>query len=272
MTATRGQTGARNIRFDLEYDGRGFHGFQWQPDRPTVEGAAKQALETLLQHEVTVYSCGRTDAGVHALQHTAHVFTDNAIPLRNFLRGLNSLLPPGVSAWHAMDMPAGWSARHDPIEREYRYTILNSPFRSALLAPFVLWSRDRLDAGAMAEAARHLAGEHDFSAFRSLHCDADHPVRRLDEATVVHKPPLITLRVRGTAFLRHQVRIMAGTLYEAGRGFIEPAAVRTILESRDRGNAGPTLAAHGLMLTAVRYREDPPDMEERRSMLDLFPF
>jgi len=246
----------RNIRLDLEYDGRNYRGWQWQPGLPTIEGIVKTAVETMVRHSIILYSSGRTDAGVHAEQHVAHFFSETALQPIQLMRGLNSLLPKDIVVYRALDMPKDWRARHDALEREYRYSFFRDIAPSVFWRAHALWIRDELDVEAMRAAAGCLVGKHDFSAFRSLHCDADNPVRTILEVSLMDNKPLLHLRVRGHAFLRHQVRTFAGTLLEVGRGKMSPESVQVVLESKDRSRAGPTLPAHGLTLAAVRYAGD----------------
>ncbi len=246
----------RNIRLDLEYNGQNYCGWQYQPQQPTIEAAVKNAVETMIRHPIVLYSSGRTDAGVHAEQHVAHFFSDTKIEPIHILGGLNSLLPDDIVVYHVMDMPLNWRARWDAVEREYRYTYYNDIAPTALYRDRTYWIRAKLNVENMRRAAQCLIGEHDFSAFRNIHCDANHPVRTIDELSLVEEPPLLRLRVRGNAFLRHQVRIIAGTLLWVGWGKIEPEAVKEILDSKNRDNAGETLAARGLTLVAVRYKDD----------------
>lgn len=247
----------RNIRLDLEYDGRNYHGWQCQPNRPTIEATLQRAVERVVNHSITIYSSGRTDAGVHAEQHVAHFHTPSRIGLDALPRALNSLLPNDIAVYRVFEMPMEWSARRHAIEREYRYTYFTDRSPSALWGGRVFWVRDSIDVDSMREAARYLIGRHDFSAFRSTHCDAENPIRTLLDAHLEQSGLFLHLHLRGHAFLRHQVRIIAGTLLEVGRGKRPPKEIRDILASRERERAGKTLAAHGLTLTAVRYREDP---------------
>ncbi|MBI1388746.1 MAG: tRNA pseudouridine(38-40) synthase TruA [bacterium] len=246
----------RNIRMDVEYDGANYRGWQSQPGEPTLEDAIREAVEKIVNHPVTLYSSGRTDAGVHAEQHVTHFRTDSDVPEYNLLRGVNSITPRDISIYRVMEMPLEWSARHDAVEREYAYRFYNDLVPSVFWRGRSYWVRDRIDVEAMREAARHLIGRHDFDAFRSLHCDAEHAVRTLHLIEFHEDFPLIRMRVVGDAFLRHQVRITAGTLLDVGVGKLRPDEVKTILESRDRGRAGITLPGCGLTLVAVRYTGD----------------
>lgn len=254
----------RNIRLDLEYDGRNYCGWQWQPNVPSLEATVKKAIETMVGHEITPYSSGRTDAGVHAEQHVVHFFSDTPRTAPQLLRGLNSLLPNDIVVYRVLDMPPDWSARHDAYEREYRYTIYYDVLPSALWREHAYWFGQYLDVEAMQRAARDFEGRHDFSAFRSLHCDAENPVRKIMECRLDSEPPFLHLRVRGHAFLRHQIRTIAGTLLYIGLGKIAPDGIPAIIESKNRRLAGPTLPAQGLTLVAVRYPSDEKQFQGLR--------
>jgi tRNA pseudouridine38-40 synthase len=254
----------RNIRLDLEYDGRNYCGWQWQPSVPTLEREMKRAIETIVGHEITVYSHGRTDAGVHAEQHVMHFYSTTKRTPLELLKGINALLPDDISVYRVFDVPEKWSARHDPFEREYRYTFYNDLVPSALWRHRTLWIRQPLDRAAMQRAAAVLVGRHDFSAFRSLHCDADSPVRLMKSVTLEAQPPFIHLRMCGHAFLRHQVRITAGTILEIGMQRMPAERMEEILLSKDREQAGPTLPGQALTLVAVRYEGDVERFQGQR--------
>ncbi len=262
----------RNIRLDLEYDGRNYYGWQWQPERPTIEKTVKEAIEKIIRHEIILYSSGRTDTGVHAEQHVAHFFSETRLEPLSLLRGINAVLPPDIVVYSVVDMPLAWRARRDALDREYRYTFFCQPAPSALFRDYTCWVRDELDAEAMRAAARFFVGKHDFSAFRSQQCDAEHAVREIYDMAVQKIPPFLHIRVRGTAFLRHQVRTIGGTLLEVGKGKLSADLIPEILASKDRRRAGPTLPARGLTLVAVRYAGDEErGIEAARATRFRFP-
>ncbi|MBZ0255259.1 tRNA pseudouridine(38-40) synthase TruA [bacterium] len=246
----------RNIRLDLEYDGTNYCGWQIQPDQPTLEQTIKTAVERIVNHPITLYSSGRTDSGVHAEQHVAHFRSETKLAHDRLLRGVNSLTPDDIAVYCVSDMPLEWSARHDVSQREYCYRIYNDPLPSVVWRKRSLWIRERLDTGAMREAAAILEGRHDFNAFRHLHCDADHAVRTLHHLEIFDERPIIRIRVVGDAFLRHQVRITSGTLLEVGLGKRTPQSIRDVLDSRDRNQAGETLPGCGLTLVSVKYSDE----------------
>ncbi|MDX9753530.1 MAG: tRNA pseudouridine(38-40) synthase TruA [bacterium] len=260
----------RNIRLDVEYDGRNYCGWQWQKDLVTLEGTIKAAVERMVGHEIILYSSGRTDAGVHAEQHVAHFFTESTLSVEKFWNGLNALTPWDIAIKRVVAMPLDWRARQDAIEREYRYTFYNAPVPHVFLQPYTCWVRSPLDLEAMRGAAAYFVGKHDFSAFRSQHCDADNPVRTMLECAVIEDRPLIHLRVRGHAFLRHQVRIMAGALRQIGLGWKTPEHVQQQLAGKERDSTDETLFAGGLTLVAVRYAGEEPGPADSQVLTRLY--
>lgn len=255
----------RHIRLVVEYDGTSLCGWQRQSNGPTVQGHLEAALAQLLQHAVTVTGASRTDAGVHARGQVASFRTERTIPLHGVRRGLNSLLPEAIAIREATEVGDDFHPRFSATGKHYRYTVLARPDRSPRWRDRAWHVPEPLALDAMREAAALLLGEHDFAAFRAAGCTANTTIRRIDTIDVVAGDELLTLEVRGNAFLRNMVRIVAGTLVEVGRGRLTPAQVREILESRDRTRAGITAPAHGLELIEVRYdgtrpRRVPPSV------------
>jgi tRNA pseudouridine38-40 synthase len=158
----------------------------------------------------------------------------------------------------AEEVPDAFDPRHWSLGKRYRYQISNRPVRSPLKRR-TYWEIFRpLDVPKMAQAAGHLVGRHDFSAFRASDCEASHAVREVTRLEVAGRTGEdVTLTVEGTAFVKHMVRNMVGTLVEVGRGRQPPESIREVLESRDRTRAGPTAPAHGLTLVEVLYGEGP---------------
>ncbi len=243
----------RNIRLVVEYDGSSLHGWQRQANAPTVQAHLESALAELLQHEVAVAGASRTDAGVHARGQVAAFKTERAIPLHGIRRGLNSMLPDTIAISDAREMPEDFHPRFSATGKHYRYTILAQPDRSPRWRDRAWHHPDALDLEAMRAGAAVLIGEHDFSAFRAAGCAAKSTVRRLESVAISEDAGVVTLDVRGNAFLRMMVRIVVGTLTEVGNGRFTPAQVAEILVSKDRTRAGKTAPAHGLELMEVRY-------------------
>ncbi len=240
-------------RLDLEYDGAPFAGWQIQPGRPTVQGALEEAVAALFGVDARVCASGRTDAGVHAEHQVASFVTPVERPARAVRDGLNAHLPPAIAVVRAEKVPLEFDPRRQVKTKVYRYTWLDRPARSPFLARRAWHLRTRLDVAAMDEAARFLAGTHDFEAFRAQGCQADHAIRTIGPLKVAREGDTVSLRVMGHGFLRHMIRIIAGTLTEVGQGRRPASWVREVLQGRDRTRAGRTAPPHGLTLEAVHY-------------------
>lgn len=252
--STSSSEAERTVRLVLEYDGTDLAGWQRQDNALTVQQHLEEALASMLGRHVPVAGASRTDAGVHALGQVASFRAATAIPLHGLRRGLNSALPESIAVVAAAEAGPDFHARFSARGKHYRYRILARPDR-APLERRTAWHRARpLDLAAMRAAAGHLIGEHDFSAFRAAGCSARHAVRRID-AVEVTGGAVIAIDVRGNAFVRNMVRIIAGTLIDVGEGRIAPDRLPAILASREREQAGQTAPAHGLTLVEVFYGE-----------------
>jgi tRNA pseudouridine38-40 synthase len=244
----------RNLRLQLEYDGTDFHGWQRQPGLRTVQGTLESAIATVLRHPVEVWGCARTDAGVHARGYVSNFYTASDVTTARLVSGVNGCLPDDVVVTAAIDAPEDFHARFSARARRYTYRISTRPL--AVWRRYAYYIHHELDAGRMRDAGRHLVGEHDFTSFTALANEAN-PVCVLRSLEVVSEPDgepgRIDITVESNRFLFHMVRVIAGTLMEAGRGRIEPERVEAILRTKDRRAAGPTAAAHGLMLVGVHY-------------------
>ena len=244
----------RHIRLVVEYDGTGLHGWQRQPNGATVQQHLEEALAKLLAHEVAVTGASRTDAGVHARGQVASFRTERTIPVRGIRRAINTMLPPQISIRDAAEVPESFHPRFSATGKHYRYTLLVRPERSPRWRDHAWHYTDPLSLSTMIEAANVLVGQHDFSAFRAAGCAAKTTVRRVDSVTITRPDPVrVEVDIRGNAFLRQMVRIMVGTLAEAGSGRWTAAQVAEILEKRDRTQAGITAPSQGLELIDVRY-------------------
>jgi tRNA pseudouridine38-40 synthase len=243
----------RHIRLVVEYDGTALCGWQRQANGPTVQAHIETALAQLLTHEVTVIGASRTDAGVHARGQVASFRTERTIPLHGIRRGLNSILPNTIAVHDVAEVADDFHPRFSATGKHYRYTILPAPDRSPRWRDRAWHVPEPLDHALMREGARHLVGEHDFSAFRAAGCTARTATRRVDSIDIGEAGEVLVVDVRGNAFLRNMVRIVVGTLVEVGHGATSPAQVAEILASRDRTKAGKTAPAHCLELLEVRY-------------------
>ncbi len=247
----------RRMALQIEYDGRHFHGWQYQERHRTVQHVLGEALAGIVGHAVRLIGCSRTDAGVHALAHVSHFLTTSTIPADRLPLALNSHLPEDVAVHAAADVGSGFHARYGTVAKTYRYLVYQSRTPSALLAGRAAFLPTPLDLGAMQAAAPRLLGEHDFSAFRDASKEEVSPIRRLDRLDVQQDGRLIAIEVCGSGFLYHMVRILAGTLVAVGQGKIDPDCLPDILASRNRLRSGKTMPACGLYLTQVDYDPDP---------------
>ncbi len=247
----------RTLRLDLEYDGTDYHGWQVQPNAPTIQQTLEEALRSILAEPVRLTGAGRTDAGVHALGQVAHLWTGSDREVGALLRGLNSLVPEDIVVRSVRDMPSEFHARKSALCKRYEYWILNDPSPSAFHQRYCWHLRYGLNLERMRRAASALVGEHDFASFQASGGDPGrHTVRRLYLLEIREMGNgLIRIAAEGNAFLRSMVRNLAGTLADVGRGRIPEDAVPGILAARDRRAAGRTAPGKGLFLNWVRYPE-----------------
>ena len=248
----------RHIRLVLEYDGSALHGWQRQPNGPTVQQHLEEALSKLFAHEVKVIGASRTDAGVHARGQVAAFRTERTIPLHGIRRALNAMLPDAIAVREADEVDEAFHPRFSATGKHYRYTILVARDRSPRWRDRAWHHPEALDRSAIREAATHLVGEHDFAAFRASGCAAKTTVRRVYGIDLVEGEETLIVDVRGNAFLRNMVRIIVGTLADIGVGRWPPGQVAEILASKDRTLGGMTAPAHGLELISVGYDGSRP--------------
>jgi len=257
VTHESSQPQSQRVVLGLEYDGSRFFGFQRQQQQPTVQQVMEEALARVADHEVTVHCSGRTDTGVHAECQVVHFDTRAQRSERAWVLGCNTNLPAGVSVLWARPAEPGFHCRFSARGRRYRYRILNRWTRPGLLHGRVAWERRPLDAGRMHRAAQVLVGEHDFSSFRALGCQARHAIRTLHEIRVERQGQEIRIEVAANAFLYHMVRNIAGTLMAVGCGDRPEEWVADVLAARDRASAGVTAPPDGLYFVGVRYPDYP---------------
>lgn len=266
------------VRLTVAYDGTEFHGWQAQPRVRTVQETLEAGLDALGLRHSRVRGCSRTDAGVHALAQVASVAVDRELPPRGYTVGLNGVLPDDVVVTHAMRVDRRYDPRHDSTGKLYRYLVRTGPVRDPLTrrrawqigprmarrdlgAPGTRPIRraeveDFLDVARMRDAAGRLLGTHDFRAFRAANDHRENTVRTLRSIEMIPgfegRADLLAIEVRGDAFLKNMVRILAGTLIDVGRGRMEPTEMDTLLEAEgNRHAAGVTAPAHGLTLVSI---------------------
>jgi len=248
----------KNLKLTLEYLGTNYYGWQLLPNKPTVQGKVKEALETVLRHEVKLIGASRTDAGVHALGQVANFFTSKEIPLNDLKRALNGLLPPDIKVTKVEEVPEDFHARRSAKGKLYRYRLflreVPSPFefQRSWFVPY------RLDLKAMEEAARLFLGTKDFTTFSKSDRKREvNPIRTIDKIELVKEGYVLELLFVGRSFLRHMIRVITATLIEVGKGKLRPEEVEKLFEARSR-EAAPYLAPpYGLYLERVYYEDYP---------------
>ncbi len=248
---------ARNVRLDIQYDGTNYAGWQWQKNALSVQEVLTRAIQKVTVERVTVHGSGRTDAGVHALSQTANFRTTSSVPTEKFHLALNSVLPEDVVVSKAREVPLEWDARRDAIERHYRYTLHLGGAPDVFASRFAYHLPYRVDLDAMRNAAGIFLGRHDFSAYRSVACGADNPVRTMNYSGLWTQGSFMYYDLRGHAFLRNMVRIIVGSLLYVGRGKLSSADLEEALETGSRDKVGPAAPAKGLCMIKVRYPGEP---------------
>ncbi|MBI4390142.1 MAG: tRNA pseudouridine(38-40) synthase TruA [Nitrospinae bacterium] len=247
----------RKLKLVLEYDGSRYHGWQVQPNGVSIQEVLQKTVERITKQETCVIGSGRTDAGVHAEGQVAHFSTESNMTGRQFLKALNSLLPRDIVVSRVEEAAPDFDARRSAAGKKYRYTILNRDYPSAFAYSRSWYIPFSLDVEAMRQAARHLVGRHDFSAFRAGNCEARSPVREILSLDIRREAgAFIVFEFEGNGFLKYMVRNIVGSLVEVGKGRMAPDRIREILESRDRTKAGPTAQPQGLCLVEVYYAPD----------------
>jgi len=239
----------RRIRITVAYDGTPFHGWQVQPELPTIQGTLEAILSEIEGSAVQVAGSGRTDAGVHALAQVAAFSLENPIPLPNLQRAVNRLLPPTIRILAVEEVPKSFHPRFDARAKSYEYRICRGEVCSPFEWPYVHHYPYPLDEKSMARLACAFTGEHDFTAFAASDdrdAEGGSKVRTIYSSALEPSAGRLTYRVRGSGFLKHMVRNLMGTLIEAGKGNIEDV---TKLPEK----SGPTAPAKGLFLVSVEY-------------------
>lgn len=278
------QPADQNWRLTLAYDGTEFHGWQVQPDKPTIQGEMQSALGRITGETPLPQGSGRTDAGVHALAQVASFPLRAPIPPENLVRALNRTLPPAIRVTEARHAPDSFHARHSAVAKTYEYRIFRGEICPPFLARYVYSWTMPVDFKALEAAAQLFAGEHDFQSFAASDPDLAHrddanqeapgdgsaaitaprvapgsTVRTIDssrwEQRQTKAGEILIYRVRGNGFLHHMVRNLVGTMLDVGRGYLRVQEIQEILAVRRRSAAGPTAPARGLFLHSVEYRE-----------------
>lgn len=287
------QSGTRNWRLTLAYDGTEFRGWQVQPGEPTIQGELQSALGRITGESPLPQGSGRTDAGVHALAQVASFPLQAPIPPENLLRALNRALPPSIRITEARHAPEWFHARHSATAKTYEYRIFRGEICPPFLAPYVYHWTLPMDFKAIEGSARVFKGEHDFQSFAASDPDMAHREAGMNAELVqsakarkgaggevagamsglaagsavrtiyssrwerrqAEAGEILVYTVHGNGFLHHMVRNLVGTMLDAARGYLRVGDLSGILNARCRSAAGPTAPARGLFLHSVEYPE-----------------
>lgn len=243
----------RNILLKIEYDGTDYAGWQHQKNAKSIQETIEAALKRITGRKARLISCGRTDAGVHALNHIANFKTDSKIPLFKLQRALNSVLPKDIVIKEAKAVPLKFHSRFDARSKIYRYTIVNGPSPSAISRNFAVHISYKLDLALMKKEAKVLIGKHDFKSFQAADRIERSSVRTIKDLRIKKNGDFLKIDVEADGFLYNMVRNIAGTLIDIGRGRLPAGSMARILKAKDRKLAGETAPAKGLCLIEVKY-------------------
>jgi tRNA pseudouridine38-40 synthase len=249
-----------NLKITLAYDGFDFHGWQVQPDLPTIQGTLSDALRRITGETILPQGSGRTDAGVHALAQVASCAIHSSIPPANLVIALNDILPPAIRVLHVEPVPPDFHARKSARAKTYQYRIYRGDICPPWLARHVYHHPYPLKEDAILAAAGQVVGEHDFTSFAAVDpekgCEEEERsnVRAIFTSQWQRAGDELIYTVRGSGFLHHMVRNLVGTFLLVGKGTLKPDDISRILEVRNRSaNPGATAPASGLYLVSVEY-------------------
>ena len=237
----------------MAYKGTAYHGYQRQDNAVTVQEVVEKCVSRVLNTPTEIIGCSRTDTGVHANAYCFSVKTDREIPVRNFVRGVNGYLPSDITLLSCEEADEDFHARYSCKGKEYVYLIHNSECRNPFAEDLQYHYRRHMDLELMRKAAGYFVGTHDFSSFCSQASEKTNTVRTVNSLSIDRNGNLVTVTISGDGFLYNMVRIIVGTLIDAGHHKITAKEVKNILELKDRSKSPETAPAKGLFLYRVKY-------------------
>lgn len=243
----------RNLKVIASFKGTDYHGFQRQVGVKTVQQTLEEAIGSVLNENVTIFGCSRTDKGVHANEYCFNLKTENTIRHRNFLRGINDRLPDDISLLSCEDVSLDFHARYDTKAKEYVYLIHNSESKNPFEKDLSVHYRRPMNIELMKHCAEYFIGTHDFLSFCSKNGEKENTVRTIYKFNIEKNGCAVKMTICGDGFLYNMIRIMAGTLFWINEGRLTPEDIPPILEAKSRNAAGKTAPAHGLYLNRVFY-------------------
>ena len=240
----------------IEYDGTGYAGWQRQLNGLSVQQVVEEALASATGSQTVIHAAGRTDAGVHAQGQVVHFDTQTTIPPGKISYALNTFLPEDIRIVSSSEVDGDFHARYGAKAKTYVYTIYNAEHASAIYRNLSAHARGGINVEDMKQAAKHIAGTHDFASFCASGSEVDTTARTVYSLEISSEPPFIKIQITGNGFLYNMVRIIAGTLLDVGRGKLRADDVIAIMEAKDRRKASATAPACGLILKQIYYNED----------------
>ena len=245
----------RTVRLEIQYDGSKYIGWQRQAKGDSIQGKLESALTKIANEKVTLFAAGRTDAGVHAQKQVVSAsLLKSKTPLRAFVEGTNTLLPPDIRVHAAFEEKIEFLAITAAKSKIYRYYFRYAPIENVFLK--TVWqTRFKFDLSNMKKALKHVVGEHDFSCFQTHGKETRTSVREIYKAVIKKdKDDIYFLEIEGNGFLRHMVRALMGTVMQVGFGKRSHLDVKKIIDSKNRMKAGLTAPAHALFLWDVKLK------------------
>lgn len=243
----------RNLKFTMSYDGTNYHGFQIQKEDITIEKALKDGVFKLTGENVDIIGCGRTDAGVHAISYTFNFKTDSNIPCDKFPVALNTVTPEDISILTCTEVDMDFHSRFSAKNKTYKYIISTAKIKNPFYNRYAYHYKIPLDIKKMVSAKKFIEGTHDFKCFMAQGSPIIDTVRTIYSINIIPKDEFIEIEVCGNGFLYNMVRIIVGTLINAGNGKLKPEDIENIILNKNREYAGMTVPAHGLFLKEVVY-------------------
>jgi len=238
----------------IQYDGTRFKGWQKQTEEiNTVQGKLESLLSTMTGEEVQLVGCGRTDTGVHALNYTANFHTNSNVRTEDMFKYLYDNLPDDIAVKSIKDSSERFHARYNILSKTYMYRINNNQVKNVFDRKYIHNISDKLDLEKMKQCSEILIGTHDFQSFTTLKSKTKSTVRTINYINIEEKDGIIEIEVNGNGFLWNMVRIILGTLIEAGKGKLNENDVKNILSAKKRADAGPMAPAKALFLKDVEY-------------------
>lgn len=242
-------------KLTIAYDGSDFFGWQRQPKHISIQEAIEEALACVFGQPVPIVGAGRTDTGVHAYGQVCHFDQDSNMPGPSLRYHIQKYLPRSILITHSQEVPDDFHARYSALSKTYQYVIHNENEMHPIYRNYRAHIDYDLDLKAMRKAASHLIGDHDYRSFMGPRTGEVNTERSIDAIEILRQDQSLIFTFKAQSFLRNQIRIMAGTLVDVGRGRLNPEAMRHIIQAKDRKAAGPTLAACGLYLMEIHYPE-----------------